>query len=111
MSPQLDQPRRPDQLDEAQPDRTHPTWINVETIGVQRRIPTAFVQMGVPPERERGVGDGVDKSERRLPLHDLLVPATVWDDAEQLPIRVFGPSGGELVPSIASVVGDGEPWL
>src|SRR5207244_8005648 len=67
--------------------------------------------MGVPPERERCVGDGVDKSVRWLPLDDLLVPAAVRDDAEQLPIRIFGPSSGELVPRITAVVGDGEPWL
>src|SRR6266851_4872724 len=111
MPPQLDQPRRPDHADEAQPNRAHPTGIDVEAIRVQRRITPPFVEMGVTPERERRVGDGVDKPVRRLPLDDLLVPAAVRDDAEQLPIRVFGPSGGELVPSITSVVGNGEPWL
>ncbi len=111
MPPQLDQSWRPDHLDEAQPNRAHPTGIDVEPIGVQRRIPPAFVEMGVTPERERCVGNGVDKSIWRLPLDDLLVPAAVRDDAEQLPVRVFGPAGGKLVPRIAAVVGDGEPGL
>src|SRR5204863_9910283 len=100
MPPQLDQSRRPDRLDEAETNRAHPTRVDVEAIGIQRRIIAAFIEMGVTPERERCVGDGVDKSVWRLPLDDLLMPAPVRDDAEQLPIRVFGPAGRELVPRI-----------
>src|SRR5438105_10813229 len=61
------------------------------------------------PELERRICDGVYELVRRLPFDNFFVPSAVRNNAEEVPVRILGPTGAQLMPGIALVVGNGEP--